>query len=220
MQCMFLRRGKAPEMDYVTKLWEGVEIVRQSYQNSASTSNTVPYIDEANIPNSGVVYLMSVFNGAISIFKITDGVLNTTPIMAWQIYGNRYAGIYYKTNSSRYLFYHSSLYTSGTGNGSYVNGASLSILRFSTSEKVTDSILAGMTITHLASQDSTSSAALSATIANCLQHKIILAQLGNISIWRNDTNTITQITGSGAYISGDSLRNSSTNYGGTILAFD
>ena len=237
MKCMFLRRGAAPEMDFLTKIWEGSSLYYGKYRSS-STSAKVS-LSQSDIPNTGVVYLFAIFDGSLSIWKFKDGVLNTTPILKHPYlttgtfaayYGhaichNTDNNTYYlnrlpgRSSESQTVWYETAT-GSGTGTGSEVNGAYLALIQFTAGEAGVDAVLSKMNCTTLAHYNDDTTGSVSAAVSDCLQYKIVLAQGFNLSIWKNDTSTITNLWGSGMYISNGNLRNSQNTYGGSIIGFN
>ncbi len=188
------------------ELFDDLTVVGIAGRNSSTSRLT--YISTSITATSHACYLFSMFNGGISIWKITGALssISTTPLKAG---GSGYPGIYNYNSGSR-IYYRtgtsSSRYSSGssTSGGTSVYGCTLPIIRFPNYDNdVVESILSQMTITTEdgvnASSSSSNYFSFDATHNN--DNFIYLVSVGTaLDSWSYSGANLTRISGTSSQV--------------------
>ena len=230
MHCLFLRRG-FKVTDTVKAIFDTVTDANGKAINSENGATLS--LTTSDIPQSGTVYLFETFKGSLSVWKIVDGVLNTTPL-AKVVGSSARAGIHNRTsNGTLYLRDTSSWYTEGTSNnGTVIYGGDMLLLTFSRSDAIVDRSIKDWTLTTLAGKNISTTSLVSVPVSTAAQHKWIIAQGGAcFDVWQSDGSTLTKvfnltataeskISGSNLIVASSPETTSQSPYGCTICAID
>ena len=190
---------KFSTMPTLEELFSSATIVATTGRNS-STAGAAGPLKESSVPSSGTAYLIVMFNGYMSFYKIINRVISQTSVAHNGTYGgNHAAGVYYRTSNTNKGYYFSPYqYESGTGTGTTVFGATLALLTFPYSDTVVDSVLSGATITRIAGHgiDTGGTGYTSSETTTDKTKEVYFACRANtFDVWKPNGNTYTKVTG-------------------------
>lgn len=215
MDCVFARRRFINNESALLNLFETATIVFCKGVNS--TSGTYTNFASSSLPQSGTVYVFSVCYGEVGIWKFTNRVINTTPIVKTS---PDYGGLRYSTDKDYYTY--NSTWATGTGTaGTSVRGHTFVCLQFASNYSTSDieDILTNMMVTGLSKQNSYTAAVVSTTDKTNIVY--LATKASNADFWIPNGSSYNKIKGTSsaaATVSGDTLSLGSVN-GGSILGF-